>query len=359
LWQQLTTVTVRIFNADCREALAQLVDESVHCVVTSPPYWQLRDYDHPDQIGLDASPDCLGWATGDECGECYVCRIVDVFRCVRPVLRRDGTLWLNLGDTYIGGRNGGIGASSITSQRNHLAARAAWVATGGWSHRRGTGLKRKDVVGIPWRVALALQADGRWLRSDIIWHKPCPMPESVCDRPTRAHEYLFLFARSERYYYRAEAIAEPIAEKTYTAYGTSRVAKGNDGRGSVKADNIVRDLPERRPCVDDNGQPVCTRNRRDVWTIAQEPFAESHFSTFPTKLVEPCILAGCPLGGVVLDPFAGAGTTGLVADRLGRDAILIELNTDYCEMTARRIRADAPLLSNVITGGFNEHRFRR
>jgi DNA modification methylase len=294
---------VSILNADCREALTQLADESVHCVVTSPPYWQLRDYDHPDQLGLEASPTK------------YVEALVAAFREVRRVLRRDGTLWLNLGDTYIGGRSGRMGSTAITSGRNHLAAQAAWKASGGRTHRRCPGFKPKDLVGIPWRVALALQTDGWWLRSDIVWHKPCPMPEPVRDRPTRAHEYLFLFARSERYYYRAEAIAEPIAEQ--------------------------------QPCVDDGGQPVRTRNRRDVWTIAQEPFVKSHFSTFPTKLVEPCILAGCPLGGVVLDPFAGAGTTGLVADRLGRDAILIELNSDYCEMAASRIKMDAPLTAMV------------
>jgi DNA modification methylase len=321
---------------DCLEWMRSLPAESVHCVVTSPPYWGLRDYGVDGQLGLESSP-----------AE-YIAKLVEIMREVRRVLRRDGTLWLNLGDTYIGGRNGGIGASSITSQRNQLAARQAWVASGGRTHRAVDGLKPKDLVGIPWRVALALQADGWWLRSDIVWHKPSPMPESVRDRPSRAHEYMFLLTRSESYYYDADAIRTPLRDKTYTAHGAPpRKSKGTDALGRVAAHNIARDCPDRKPRVDAAGEPVGANARDvwrldqieapDVWTIAQEPYPHSHFATFPRALVEPCVLAGSPVGGLVLDPFAGSGTVGEVALLLGRRALLLELNPAYRPLIERRL----------------------
>ncbi len=285
---------LRLLVGDVREQLAELADGSAQTVVTSPPYWGLRDYGADGQIGLEPTP------------EEYVAALVDVFDAVARVLRPDGTLWLNLGDTYIGGRNGGIGSSSITSQRNQKAARAAWLATPGRAHRSAPGLKPKDLVGIPWRVAFALQAAGWYLRSDIIWAKPSPMPESVRDRPTRAHEYLFLLTQSPRYYFDAAAIAEPSSWD----------------RGSG------------------------TRNKRSVWRVPQTPFAGAHFATFPPSLVEPCILAGAPPDGVVLDPFAGSGTALRVALELGRRAVGIEINPEYAAMARERCReVQVPLIA--------------
>lgn len=331
-------MSVTILQGDAIARLRELPDESAHCCVTSPPYWGLRDYGAEGQIGLEETP-----------AE-YVARLVDVFREVRRVLHKMGTAWVNLGDTYTGGRNGGVGGSSITSNRNHNAAKAAWDAQGGATHRIAPGLKPKELVGIPWRVAFALQDDGWWLRSDTVWHKPNPMPESVRDRPTRAHEYVFLLSKSRRYYYDADAIREPLRPKTLTTYGTTRKSKGNDALGGVKTDNWATDVPERKPKIGPDGKPVGA-NARSVWTIAQEPFAEAHFATMPRRLVERCILAGCPPGGTVLDPFGGAGTTGLVADRLGRDAVLIEINPEYCSMARRRIDSDTPLFPPVREGG--------
>lgn len=330
----------QILVGDALERLRELPDESVHCVVTSPPYWALRDYGVEGQLGLEATP-----------AE-FVARLVEVFREVRRVLRSDGAAWVNLGDTYIGGRSGGVGASTITSGRNHAAANA--VAShrekgGGTRHLVVDGLKPKDLVGIPWRVALALQADGWWLRSDVIWHKPNPMPESVRDRPSRAHEYLFLLAKSESYHYDADAIRTPLAEKTYTAHDTStRRSKGTDALGNVAAHNFARDVPERKPRVNERGEPVGANRRTvwrldeieapDVWTIPNEPYPHSHFATFSRRLVRPCVLAGCPVDGVVLDPYAGSGTTGEVALELGRRAILIELNPEYLPLIEERLR---------------------
>lgn len=316
---------VRILVGDCRERLLELDDESVHCVVCSPPYWGLRDYGAEGQLGLEPTP------------EEFVENLVGVFRAVRRVLRPDGTLWLNLGDTYIGGRSGRSGTSAIVSSRNHDAARAAWLAQGGGTHRSAPGLKPKDLVGIPWRVAFALQADGWWLRSEVIWHKPNPQPENVQDRPSRAHEHVFLLSKSARYYYDADAIRTPLRPKTHTAYGTRRKSKGTDALGRVKAHNLARDIPERRPRVDENGDPVGA-NRRTVWTIAQTPYAAAHFATFPPGLAEPCILAGAPPDGVVLDTFAGSGTTLEVALRLGRRAVGIELQPNYIPLIRERLR---------------------
>jgi DNA modification methylase len=305
-------MTVRIIEGDCREMLATLPAESVHCCVTSPPYFGLRDYGVAGQIGLEPSPDE------------FIAALVVVFREVRRVLRSDGTLWLNLGDSYT------TGAS--TAARSSDPKAVGDVAAG--VRRIGTpaGLKPKDLLMIPARVALALQADGWWLRSDIIWHKPNPMPESVTDRPTSAHEHVFLLSKSARYFYDIEAVREPSVSDHVSGNGYGRPEQlSRGGRGQAEGWTDVGGL----------------RNLRNVWTIATAPFSEAHFATFPPALVEPCIRAGCPAGGTVLDPFGGAGTVGLVADRLQRDAILVELNPAYAAMARNRIANDGGMFAQV------------
>lgn len=307
----MTRVTYKLLQGDCFEVLPTLEAESVHCVVTSPPYWGLRDYGADGQLGLERTP------------EEYVAKLVSVFREVRRVLRNDGTLWLNLGDSYAS--QGGPEPAQSKWQVNG----ASNTMSGGQS--RGVGkLKPKDLVGIPWRVAFALQADGWWLRQDIIWAKPNPMPESVTDRCTKAHEYLFLLTKSARYWYDAEAIAEPSIYPDDNRKARQRPADyerqyGENGRiRTVVNPNNARTYP--------------TRNRRSVWTVATQPYSGAHFAVMPPELVKPCILAGCPAGGVVLDPFAGSGTTLAVAGRLGRNAIGIELNPEYITLAERRVR---------------------
>jgi DNA modification methylase len=349
-------VSVRILTGDCRALLATLDGESVQAVVTSPPYFGLRDYGHAGQIGMEATPDA------------YVAEMVAVFREVRRVLRADGTLWLNLGDSYAGswgaqgrqGASGQMAARSVASARQIAAAAKRESRTG--SIPPGAGYKAKDLLGIPWRVAFALQADGWWLRSDIIWAKPNPMPESVTDRPTKAHEYLFLLTKGERYYYDAEAVAEPAMTAEEAVYDpgtnglsgadrqtgatTRRFKAGRAGNKTRTYGGAIGDRPD-----DHMGRSVpwegITRNRRTVWTIPSQPYKGAHFATMPPALVEPCILAGSKPGDTVLDPFGGAGTTGLVADRLGRNAILLELNPEYARLAESRIHADAPLLVQV------------
>ena len=271
----MNTVTIHV--GDCLDTLRRMPDAIVQCCVTSPPYWGLRDYGHDGQIGLESTP------------EAYVARMVEVFREVWRVLRDDGTLWLNLGDSY--------GDS-------------------------------KQLVGIPWRVAFALQADGWYLRQDIIWHKPNPMPESVRDRCTKAHEYVFLLSKSARYWYDAEAVAEagtgrPPGNKGLSKYATAYEALGEYHR-------TASGLEKQRPGYE-------TRNRRSVWTVATRPYSGAHFATFPPALVEPCILAGCPVGGTVLDPFSGSATTGQVALANARNYIGCELNPEYHELAQRRL----------------------
>ncbi len=311
-------MTVRMLNCDVMDGLRRLPDESVHCVVTSPPYWGLRNYGVDGQIGLEATP------------EAFVARMVEVFADVRRVLRADGTCWLNLGDSYASGEVGRKDRG-ITSDPS-CGANEKWIGSKRQHHRAQTGLKPKDLVGIPWRVAFALQADGWYLRQDIIWAKPNPMPESVRDRCTKSHEYVFLLSKSERYYYDAEAIEE-IA--TMRPQRRSEVAgKGNPSRGDG-GDPSTRHA--RSDLTQDGGGH---RNKRSVWAIATAPFSEAHFATFPPDLPEICIKAGCPVGGTVLDPFSGAGTTAMVADRLQRNAIGIELNPEYAAMSERRINGD-------------------
>ena len=313
-------MSVRILIGDALTRLRDLPNESVHCCVTSPPYWGLRDYGVEGQIGLEPSQ------------EAYVARIVAVFAEVRRVLRPDGTCWVNLGDSYNAAGRVGHGTRIGYKQGTSRAS-----ACGEDSPRpSAVGLKPKDLVGIPWRVAFALQADGWWLRSDIIWHKPNPMPESVTDRPTKAHEYVFLLTKSERYAYDADAIAEIDTGRNpgnVSHNGTTAYESGDDHH---RTKGGLLNIGDRE-----------FRNARSVWTIATQPFHGSHFATMPPALAERCIKAGCPAGGTVLDPFGGAGTTGLVADRLQRNAVLIELSPVYAEMARARIQGDAPLTSVV------------
>ena len=308
-------MTVTIKHGDCREVLRTLPDESVHCCVTSPPYFGLRDYGVAGQIGLEPTP------------ETFVEEMVSVFREVRRVLREDGTLWLNLGDTYQNakGQSGGIDPKQ-PARRHGLRPQDVSIP----------GLKPKDLIGIPWLAAFALRADGWYLRQDIIWSKPNPMPESVQDRCTKSHEYIFLLSKSRRYFYDAEAVKEPATD-------TGR-ENGRDGREEHPAARPPGTGPRTLARLD---YSQIGRNKRSVWEVTTQPFSEAHFATFPPALIEPCIKAGSPVGGLVLDPFGGAGTTGLVADRLGRDAILIELNPEYAAIAERRIRGDAGMFAEV------------
>lgn len=350
-------MSIRIVTGDCREMLRALPDESVHCCVTSPPYFGLRDYGVAGQIGLEPTPDA------------FVSELVAVFQEVRRVLRKDGTLWLNLGDSYAGGGNGGGGGYEV--ERNW---RKGATEKSGNSNRDGlgrvTGLKAKDLIGIPWRVAFALQADGWWLRQDIIWSKPNPMPESVTDRCTKSHEYLFLLSKSKRYYFDAAAIAEQAVadhapgntnHKHASAYAAGAkehrttaglVAYSQRVRRAKDTDRSSRSPNSRNHSLSDfeakNIRQYKTRNRRSVWNVITQPFREAHFATFPPALIKPCVLAGCPKGGTILDPFSGAGTTGLVADRLQRSAILIEINPSYVEMARNRIAGEFPLFAEAV-----------
>jgi DNA modification methylase len=321
-------LTVTIRHGDCREVLRTLPDESVHCCVTSPPYFGLRDYGVAGQIGLEPTPDA------------FIEELVLVFREVRRVLRADGTLWLNLGDSY--NNRTRVRASSHQPGLNGVVdgTWAGTAASGGVRMSNMPGLKEKDLIGVPWLAAFALRADGWYLRQDIIWSKPNPMPESVTDRCTKAHEYIFLLSKSARYYYDAKAIAE-VADTA----GQTRVTVDHGGGGYQAA------AAGRKPSGNQVPGTVVVRaenrNKRSVWNVATQPFTEAHFATFPPDLIEPCIKAGCSVRGVVLDPFGGAGTTGLVADRLGRDAILIELNPEYAAIAERRIKSDAGMFSDV------------
>jgi DNA modification methylase len=302
-------MTVRILNGDCRNVLATLPDESVHCVVTSPPYFGLRDYGVDGQIGLEDTPDA------------FVAEMVAVFSEVRRVLRKDGTLWLNLGDSYAANR------SYQVPQSKHQALDYAKSN----ASRVPVGLKAKDRLMIPARVAIALQADGWWLRDEIIWHKPNVMPSSVEDRTTPSHEMVYMLTKSARYAYDLAAIKEPAVCDHPSGNGyarTEQIVRG--GRGSAKG-----------------WMPTELRQPRSVWSINTQPYAEAHFATMAADLVEKCIKAGCPADGTVLDPFGGAGTTGLVADRLGRDAILIELNPDYASMARDRLARDGGMFASV------------
>jgi DNA modification methylase len=333
-------MSVRIMVGDCRESLAQLEAKSVQCCVTSPPYFGLRDYGHPGQLGLESTP------------QEYVEGMVGVFREVRRVLKDDGTLWLNLGDSYntAGTRHGGARVVGVDIPRAEQI-----VGTGYKS--RIVDLKNKDLIGIPWMVAFAVRSDGWYLRSDIIWAKPNPMPESVTDRPTKSHEYLFLLSKSEKYFYDAPSIAEAATTDEGRPDGIVRDRVfGYDSKQAVlraaRSGNKERKPATERGCPSDGVSGSVpwegtTRNKRSVWTVGTKPYSGAHFATFPPALIEPCIKAGSAKDDTVLDPFGGAGTTGLVADRLGRNAILCELNPEYAELARKRITSDNPLFVEV------------
>ncbi len=314
----------KILQGDCLSTLKTLPDRSVHCCVTSPPYFGLRDYGHDGQIGLEQTP------------EEYIAKLVEVFREVRRVLRDDATLWLNLGDSYNAAGRTGHGTRQGYKQGTNRAS------ANGSDHTRPSvdSLKPKDLIGIPWMAAFALRADGWYLRQDIIWQKLNPMPESVTDRCTKAHEYVFLFAKSEKYYYDNEAVKESAVKppqrmqaspETAAARSVGPMARGAEGFNHQYADS------NRLWGADGK------RNRRSVWSLPTQPVSEAHFATLPEKLIEPCILAGCPPDGIVLDPFMGAGTTALVAVKNGRQYLGCELNPEYIKIAEKRIRKDCGL----------------
>lgn len=359
-------MTTTIYQADCRDILKTLESGSVQTVVTSPPYYGLRDYGVDGQIGLEKGP------------KEFIQEMVDLFREVRRVLRDDGTLWLNFGDSYA--RTGGFDTkvhenARVSNQRNSTRPKKRQIAP--------AGIKPKDMMGIPWRVAFALQDDGWYLRQDIIWSKPNPMPESVSDRCTKSHEYIFLMTKSPRYYFDQQAIEEDVSLNTHARMkqdiekqiGSARAHGGKKHNGNMKA--VVKgsgvgwgysnnekprtkgNVTAKKSLENSTGsknntrfaENVCLRvekrNKRSVWEVTTQPFSGAHFATFPPKLIEPCILAGCPEGGIVLDPFFGAGTTGMVADRLGRNCIGIELNPEYVQLAHDRIAKDAGMFTKI------------
>ena len=300
----------KIYNMDCLKGLKQLPDNSINCCVTSPPYWGLRDYGVEGQLGLEPTP------------EEYVAKMVEVFREVKRVLRDDGTLWLNLGDCY----NGSGGAGGDYNKGGLKEGQPKYPG------RKVATLKPKDLVGIPWMVAFALRADGWYLRQDIIWHKPNCMPESVKDRCTKAHEYIFLLSKSKKYYYDNEAIKEPVKEISIrrAEYGWD-CDRPSTKNASMNGEGIHTKKMGTR-FVNPDG-----RNKRSVWTVTTKPFKGAHFAVFPEDLIEPCILAGCPEGGIVLDPFMGSGTTAVVALKHNRNYIGIELNPEYIKIAEKRV----------------------
>ena len=306
-----------IYIGDCLEVLKTLPDESVHCCVTSPPYYALRDYGMEEQIGREATP------------KEYISRLTEVFTEVRRVLRSDGTLWLNIADTYAGKGNQG----DFVDPKNPKGRSGQAVAL----NYKAPGCKPKDMIGIPWMLAFSLRDDGWYLRNDIIWMKENPMPESVKDRCARCYEHVFLFSKSRKYHFDHKAISEPIAPTTAERLkrgmkGGNKFGKAIPGQEQVQTINRPR---EYGTITDEMIKPL--RNKRDVWIINTVPFKGGHYAAYPPMLVETCLLAGCPEGGIVLDPFMGSGTTGMVAKQLDRHYVGIELNPEYTELAYARI----------------------
>lgn len=319
------TMAVTILNGDVRKVLPTLEDNSVDCIVTSPPYWGLRDYGNADQIGLEP--------TMHE----YLDTMVSVCRELRRVLKPDGTFWLNIGDSYAANRGGSTPPPETIASGDKMRGRKD-----GYNPSRdpkGHGLKHKDLCMIPNRLAILLQEDGWYVRSEIIWHKPNPMPESVRDRPTNSHEKVWLLTKSEKYYYDADSIREAPSESLL-----KQIKEGYEGNGTkdYKSANVQNPSDTKKRIIEnarkklEAGLPIGA-NAKNVWTITTKSFKGAHFATMPVDLAERCILAGCPVGGTVLDPFGGAGTTGFAANLNGRNATLIELNNEYVSIAESRI----------------------
>lgn len=300
----------KIIQGDCLQGLKNLPNNSIDCCVTSPPYFGLRDYGNENQIGLEETP------------EEFVSKLVDVFSEVKRVLKPEGTLWLNLGDSYNG--SGGQGTNP------NIMSKEAAECRGGKAIKINS-IKPKDLIGIPWMVAFALRANGWYLRQDIIWHKPNPMPESVNDRCTKSHEYIFLLSKSQRYFYDADAIKYPVLEESISRVKTGWAGNEKRGYANGKQNNLSKFYGSQKAIE------MTMANKRSVWSVNTKSYTEAHFATFPQELIVDCIKAGCPKGGIVLDPFMGAGTTGLVAKKLERNYVGFELNPDYIKIAEKRI----------------------
>ena len=321
-----------IINGNSLEVLKSLPDNSIDCCVTSPPYYALRDYGCDGQIGLEETP------------EKYIESLCDVFSEVRRVLTPEGTLWLNIGDSYNGNK---VGNTEVVKNKK--------VSESNDFHKKlWGGAKPKDLIGVPWMLAFSLRSQGWYLRQDIIWQKPNPMPESVTDRCTKSHEYIFLMSKSQKYYFDYEAIQEPCADQSTTNYACGNRTNGinkdrNDNDFGERSKNWK---PRTKNCQYDgqkpnsfhlsreNGEPdkeYYVRNKRDVWSVNVKPCSEAHFATYPFELIKPCILAGCPENGIVLDPFMGSGTTAIVARSLNRNYLGVELNPEYIKIAHKRL----------------------
>jgi len=309
----------KILAGDCIESLKKLPDASVNCCVTSPPYFGLRDYGCDGQIGLEETP------------EEFVAKLVAVFQEVKRVLKDDGTCWVNMGDSYFSkqnsnrnGLNGSLGGGGVRGGGEYKTQKR---------NAGETGCKEKDLIGIPWMLAFALRADGWYLRQDIIWHKPNPMPESVTDRCTKAHEYIFLLSKSRQYYFDSESIkTESKSKSEGVRFGGNKYGDNEDKKFATKSGNVSKEYTKA--------------NKRSVWSVNTHSYREAHFATYPPDLIKPCILAGCPEGGVVIDPFGGSGTTAQVAMENGRNAILCELNPEYVKIIEKRLGKVDPLFNS-------------
>jgi len=303
---------IKVYVGNVLDRLKDIPEKSINTVITSPPYWGLRDYGEGDQLGLEETP------------EEFAENLVKVFREVKRVLRDDGTVWLNLGDSYSSGGRTTTTNQSLRGDKNYGVTRP----------KPNKNIKPKDLIGIPWRVAFALQQDGWYLRQDIIWHKPNPMPESVKDRCTKAHEYIFLLSKNVKYYFDNEAIKED-----------AKYPQGPNSPKNIKkgVGNFGMDTREGLSKIG----ALSKKNKRSVWTVTTKPFKDAHFATYPKDLIEPCILAGCPEGGTVLDPFGGSGTTCIVSEENKRNSIMVELNPDYVEIAKNRIHKELGILGAV------------
>jgi len=303
---------IKVYVGNVLDRLKDIPEKSINTVITSPPYWGLRDYGEGGQLGLEETP------------EEFAENLVKVFREVKRVLRDDGTVWLNLGDSYSSGGRTTTTNQSLRGDKNYGVTRP----------KPNKNIKPKDLIGIPWRVAFALQQDGWYLRQDIIWHKPNPMPESVKDRCTKAHEYIFLLSKNVKYYFDNEAIKED-----------AKYPQGPNSPKNIKkgVGNFGMDTREGLSKIG----ALSKKNKRSVWTVTTKPFKDAHFATYPKDLIEPCILAGCPEGGTVLDPFGGSGTTCIVSEENKRNSIMVELNPDYVEIAKNRIHKELGILGAV------------